>query len=660
MATITSLYSLGSKSRAIRNKLRVLCSALPADYIVREILLENERIAPLLIEGPNNGWAFAEFSEQEPAADTWQRLENYNAWRCAEGAAAVNYLLISPHSNDLFAQQPAVPNLLRLGLDSTPAQAAEIIQTALTLMDEEQHNQFKSRFVAESVVITKKEGKRLRNSSNSPASLGNFFLDYDQEQAVKLNFLHTNNLSLSKQQDDYNLSLINGVAGSGKTLILMNRALLYHKNNPTKKFIILIHNRPVVQWVRTMLQPHIAKAEHCVQPFHSFALFQNTRVNGGYLDNVRYNLQVADIHQVDEQLKLDKHKIAEEIDYINDYLIADKEQYLEYDRQGRGFALQKSQRSLIWQLYEEVSERMKIGNSYGNPPLASLYIRNLCFQSNQARLFKYDHILIDEAQFFAPSWLQLVKMSLKPKGEIFMCADPNQGFLKHRLSWRSIGLNVQNRTQRLQRPYRSTYEIITAASRLLSMIQEEDDDYLKPQLVSVTRGQKPRVIYSSSPADENRLFIRALSSLLQQHDSVRLEHIVVLTSGYSSNVQRLIEQQLGHGISLDVNSQQHRNADPGNKIRVMSINSCTGIEAPVVLILGTGELIKSYNDLRLDDAERQQVMQEPIRKLYVAMTRAAQKLVIFSTEPLPDILAEYVETNHDSPKIPGLASRPIG
>lgn len=35
-----------------------------------------------------------------------------------------------------------------------------------------------------------------------------------------------------------------------------------------------------------------------------------------------------------------------------------------------------------------------------------------------------------------------------------MCADPNQGFLKHRLSWRSVGLNVLGRTRKLQQPYR--------------------------------------------------------------------------------------------------------------------------------------------------------------------------------------------------------------
>ena len=38
-------------------------------------------------------------------------------------------------------------------------------------------------------------------------------------------------------------------------------------------------------------------------------------------------------------------------------------------------------------------------------------------------------------------------------------------------------------------------------------------------------------------------------------------------------------------------------------------------------------------------------MHESIRKLYVSMTRAAQHLVIFSTEPLPSILGEAIESS---------------
>ena len=66
----------------------------------------------------------------------------------------------------------------------------------------------------------------------------------------------------------------------------------------------------------------------------------------------------------------------------------------------------------------------------------------------------------DEAQFFAPVWLELLRRALKRGGHFFLCADPTQGFLRRRLSWSDMGLEMRNRSRRLERPYRSTRAIL--------------------------------------------------------------------------------------------------------------------------------------------------------------------------------------------------------
>ena len=97
----------------------------------------------------------------------------------------------------------------------------------------------------------------------------------------------------------------------------------------------------------------------------------------------------------------------------------------------------------IWVLYELTVAAMSNPEGY----LPSHYIRELALIEHTTVLQKYDHVLVDEAQFFAPSWLQLVRQSLCVGGSIFICADPNQGFLKSRLSWKSVGFNVRGRTK---------------------------------------------------------------------------------------------------------------------------------------------------------------------------------------------------------------------
>ncbi|MBS7325152.1 MAG: UvrD-helicase domain-containing protein [Thiopseudomonas sp.] len=637
MAKLDSLHTL---HRTVRSKVKKLLSALSDHYIVRDQMIDNERLSPLLIEGPHNSWAFCGYAQHALPPDILNKLDSYNKGREERGYSPIKYLLISAQEQDLFSPSTACPHLITLALDSSPEVAAARIKDALTALPDEQHDNFKSQFVKESIVITRRKTRRFTDSRSNDACLGNFFLDYDQERATKMGLLHAAEDSPS-DKDDYSVNLINGVAGSGKTLILINRALLYQKKNPDKKTIILIHNKPIVSWVRSIIRQH--SRDIAVETFHAFAKQQAERALATKI-NPLFKLYASHIPNLAEQIKLDKDKIAEEIEYINDYLISSEEAYLEYERQGRGFSLQKNQRSLIWQLYENITAALKTNNTAGQPHLASLYIRDLCLLDSPENLRKYDHIMIDEAQFFAPSWLQLAKKSLQANGKIFMCADPNQGFLKHRLSWRSVGLNVQGRTRKLQQPYRSTYQIMAAANRLISLIQEEDEDYVKPEFRSIPHGPKPKVIYTASQADENTRFLNELNNLIHQN-SIPLEQIVVLTSGYADNIQQLIEQRIGQGISLDINNYTQQRADQSNKIRVMSINSCTGIEASIVLVLGAGKLIAAYNDIRLSAEEKQQTMHESIRKLYVSMTRAAQHLVIFSTEPLPSILGEAIESS---------------
>lgn len=242
-----------------------------------------------------------------------------------------------------------------------------------------------------------------------------------------------------------------------------------------------------------------------IATFHSFALKQYSksyqRVTPVFGDaNLKEEKQtvLSDKNEAYTKLSLTDEQIWSELEYINDYLIKDKEEYLEFDRQGRGFSLQKSQREHIWLLYADFCAQLSSVKKY----LPSLYIKEVALSDKP--LEQFDHILLDEAQFFAPSWLQLIKRSLTPGGQLFICADPNQGFLKNRLSWKSVGLNVRGRTKRLNHSYRTTYEIMVAANALLDGLEGSPEDYVKPDYEKMVRGYKPQIIYSRNAQDEKK------------------------------------------------------------------------------------------------------------------------------------------------------------
>ncbi|WP_236689774.1 hypothetical protein [Photobacterium kishitanii] len=322
---------------------------------------------------------------------------------------------------------------------------------------------------------------------------------------------------------------------------------------------LIIHNNPVVEDIKLKFETWLGGKPQNLEilTFHSFA-WQQYKAKFKYVSALFKEPDVeaakkkilSDNNACYTELSLKDSQIWDELEYINDYLIKDKTEYLEYDRQGRGFALQKSQREHIWQLYEVLVEKLSDPKGY----LPNIYIKELALSVKT--LPSFDHFMIDEAQFFAPSWLEVIKRSLVPGGSIFMCADPNQGFLKRRLSWKSVGLNVRGRTKRLNHSYRTTYQIMTAANALLDELVVSPEDYVKPDFDKMAQGSKPHIIYSRSPQDENVRFLNELEALVKSQEIPLHQIMVVCSRQYNPwNLKREIESRTGYNTVVNYNDK---------------------------------------------------------------------------------------------------------
>lgn len=649
--------SFTNLDRTVRRHFKKVFNTLGDEFFVRKPMLDIHKVAPMIIEGPGNTWLMLGWHTGQPTTEVLQRFIDFNTALVSMSFKAIKYLAVVDEQPALFETGKELPaEVVVIQQKKFYSQGSEYIFNYLTEVSPGQHGRMKKTLFPETAIHSQCTTRRTALTHDNSASLQRFFLDYDQELATRLDML--GEADATGLQEDFSVRLINGVAGSGKTLILINRALLFCKKYPDKQVLLIIHNKPVTSDIQYRINEWLGgkPVNLTVQTFHAFALGQKRRLSGG----VRPLFNEKDLrllkgrvltnsNEAYEQLNLSDTQVWEEIEYINEYLIKDRDEYLGYERHGRGFALQKPQRIAIWALYEQMMVQMASAQGY----LPSLYIRELALLDSTERLKKYDHVLVDEAQFFAPSWLQLVRQTLNPHGSIFICADPNQGFLKSRLSWKSVGFNVQGRTKKLNYSYRTTYEIMVAANALIEFMDESSDDFVKPDLVRMERGAKPQLVYSATTQDELKRFVNELQQCLSDGD-VPLHQVMVLCSeGYSPwTLKTLIEQTLGKRTVVNCNDAQDIQHNLGNKIRLMNINSCTGMESGITFVLGIGELMNQARHLDLGDDEREIAYKGSIRKLYVAMTRAGQKLVLFSTEKLPESIDGLVEFEHTRNPIP--------
>jgi superfamily I DNA/RNA helicase len=78
---------------------------------------------------------------------------------------------------------------------------------------------------------------------------------------------------------------------------------------------------------------------------------------------------------------------------------------------------------------------------------------------------------------------------------------------------------------------------------------------------------------------------------------------------------------------------------PGNYVRVTTLNAGAGLESPIVFLVGLRDMLEAEQSLRLSDQEHEALIRDNTRKLYMAATRAGQRLVLTYSGELPEMLA---------------------
>ncbi len=443
---------------------------------------------------------------------------------------------------------------------------------------------------------------------------------------------------------DFKLNIINGVAGSGKTLILLYRLRLLTHLYPNKRFLVLTHNRPLshdmegrfarlngglpenVEWrtFNAWCYHHWIPDQKWIQP-----LSMNRRKR---LVDVTWRTNLQDS-------PISSQMLMSEIDWFKDQLPMNREGYLNADRRGRGFGLSVEGRQ---RMYDAMLAYQKTLEARGALDWGDVPRRLWHFTENGgAQLPEYDVILVDEAQFFAPLWIRLIQKALDPRtGHLFIVADPTQGFLGRGASWKSLGLDARGRTHHLNRSYRTTREIMQFATLLyrLRLENEKDDDILVPDLLTMPNGAFPQVIPLTSPQDEIARVANEVVEFVRKGFPRR--HLLVLHTngeGVKALVQA-IDDKLGKGAALDA-----KDTYPGDYVRVTTLNAGAGLESPIVFLAGLRDLFEEEQSLRLSDEERETLIRDNTRKLYMAATRAGQRLVLTYAGDLPGVLKAALE-----------------
>jgi len=538
--------------------------------------------------------------------------------------------------------EPGYPWLGKEWLDGKGTRAWMELLDGVSL-DDRELRVLRARFTPE-IVVPATFVPRVRRRRSIEAGLGEYLLDYDQEYVLKTDLdLGAEGERLSR---DFRIQVVNGVAGSGKTLVLLYRLRLLHTLFSDKQFLVLTHNRPLIRDMRMRFQligPSSSTSPKDAKSILWYTFMGWCRVN--WPKHEPYNpipmwKRDALIHDVWAEYLVDSNvtqgMLRSELEWIKDNVITTKEEYLETSRRGRGFRLTQGQRERMFVAAQAYQKRL-IGNEaidWWDVPRRIWH----WIEQGEIQPDRYDVVMVDEAQFFAPIWFDIVRRLVLPEvGYLFLAADPTQGFLHRGESWKSIaGLEVRGHSHQLRRSYRTTQAILTCALAFYRRrLPEDADNLLLPDWTGMQEGKPPLLLHFDSPQDERTRIVNEIARVIEQ--GVSLRHILVLLASAKGQdaLREALNQRLGEGAAGDP-----KDALPGDFIRVTTINAGTGLEGPIVIVSGIHEMFEKEGSLRLREDERAELVQENTRKLYMAFTRAGQRLVLTYVGDLPASLKQ--------------------
>ncbi len=426
-----------------------------------------------------------------------EMIEKLSRWRDEKGGDAASrpaLLILAPSLEDeafreghRFATGSQAVRVLGHRACAKAARMAEAIvsdETSNGRFDRETLNRWRATAVPEVRIEAPAHLERRRKLRPESKPAAPLLLDYDQERCARLDLEPV--IELDELAANFRVRLVTGVAGCGKTLLLLHRAALLMRHFPKAKVLLVSHNRPLIadlerrlkRWRRTErgrieCRTFLQWLRSVTPPRGKGDLLYGSDTRDWIENHRRVNSEAATFAPIENYSAT---WLAEEIAWMFDHGHFG-EAYLGVERRGRGVALQESQRRAVLALataYREYLRGHELSD-WSEWPLAALE----SWETRTVAPPQYDHILIDEAQFFAPVWFDLLRRVLRSGGHLFLCADPTQGFLKRRQSWAKLGIDVRNRSHRLERPYRSTRAILEFAERFYRGRLPDDDEPLE-------------------------------------------------------------------------------------------------------------------------------------------------------------------------------------
>lgn len=435
--------------------------------------------------------------------------------------------------------------------------------------------------------------------------------------------------------------LVTGGAGTGKTVVALHRAARLLRARPDARVLLTTFSKTLSARLLAKMDllvapgdPHRARLE--IVHIHKLAVdLWTARTGGDFVPATTTTVaRLIDEAAAAVPTDLDPVFLRAEWDALVDpWGLRTWEAYRAHPRVGRGTPLGARQRQAAWKVFERVWGDLAL--------LGQLTWSQVCHAladhlvaTNTA---PFGHVVADECQDFGPAELRLLRM-LAPAGadDLFLCADAGQRIYRRPFTWSAAGIDVRGRSERLRVNYRTTEQIRRFSDGFMpSAVVEADGSTATRATVSLLAGPEPEVVGTATVDDEIAAVADWIRRLVSQ--GFRPEEIAIFgrTEAVVRERARLAVRQSGQA---DRALSDEGGAD-GAGIGVGTMHRAKGLEFRAVAVMACDASTVPLAFLRTkqaDEVDREAYLEQERNLLYVACTRARERLLItYKGRPSP-------------------------
>ena len=421
-----------------------------------------------------------------------------------------------------------------------------------------------------------------------------------------------------------------GSAGTGKTVVALHRAVRLAAESSDNRVLLTTFSSELADGLAEKLQrlisgradlderitvatlgriSHELGAEH----FGVVNLASNEEVETWLMQAAEAEGTTVDANFLTEEWRL----------VVDAWDVRDAETYLELPRLGRRVRMAASRRDELWRIFGRVRRKLEDAGKTTEAGLMHALARQL-------RQPPFSHIVIDEAQDISVPELHLVAaMTGGKQNSLFFSGDIGQRIFRSPFPWKAAGVDVQGRSRSLRVNYRTSHQIRSKADLLMPsrLLEVDGGEDRRLGVSSVFHGPAPQIETFEVAAAESTAVGRWLAHCVSEGIPPETIAVLVRSEFEVGRARDAVTASRCSGFALGL------------------MHGAKGQEYRAVAVMALdADVLPSEERLALarDERSLKEVFDTERHLLYVAATRARERLWLSAVDPPSEFLEDLV------------------